>query len=157
VIKDAGDAGVVDAGLGPLVAAAMRGDGSTLVGRSDGTLAQIRAAGTSVERIEPFRPGQLVADGIAAVDDHTFAIALGSTDLSIGISELRSGRRYISFPAKSVPFGGLLAYDAFAYWVEGPQARHVDLNQGFSETMTTFAGASVRTGIPMVPGAVSGY
>jgi hypothetical protein len=157
VIKDAGDARVVDAGLGPLVAVAMRGDGSTLVGRSDGTLAQIRAAEISVERIQPFRPGQLVADGIAAVDDHTFVIALGTSDLSVGISELRAGRRYISFPAKSVPFGGLLAYAAFAYWVEGPRARHIDLNQGFSETMTTYAGASVRTGIPMVPGAVSGY
>jgi hypothetical protein len=157
VIKDAGDARVVDLGLGPLVAAAIRGDGTILAGRTDGTLAQIRPGGVTVEKIDPFRPGQLVADGIATVDDRTFVIALGTQDLSIGLSELRAGRRYISFEAKNVPFGGLLANDPFAYWVEGTQARHIDLNQGFSETMTTFAGAPVRVGVPMLPGAVSGY
>lgn len=157
VIKDAGEARVVDAGLGPLVAAAMRSDGTTLVGRTDGTLAEIRPGSTSVERIDPFRPGRLVSDGITAVDANDFAVALATTDLSVGISELRGGRRYISFPAKSVPLGGLLAYDAFAYWVDGTQARHIDLNQGFSETMTTFAGSPVRVGVAMLPGAVSGY
>ena len=157
VIKDAGEARVIDVGLGPLVAAAMRGDGTTLVGRTDGTLAQVRPAAVTVEKIEPFRPGQLAADGIAAVDNQTFVIAIGTQDQSIGISELRGGRRYISFPGKELPFGGLLAYDAFAYWVEGAQARHIDLVQGFSETMTTFAGAPVRVGVSMLPGAVSGY
>jgi len=91
------------------------------------------------------------------VDNDSFAIALGTPDLSIGISELRGGRRYISFPAKNSVVGGLLAHDAFAYWVEGSQAKHIDLAQGFSETMTTFSGASVKIGIPMLPGAVSGY
>jgi hypothetical protein len=157
VIKDAGDARVIDAGLGPLVAAAIRGDGTTLVGRSDGTLAEMRAASLTLEKIEPFRPAQLVADGIAAVDDRSFVVALGTSDMAIHISELRGGRRYVSFPVKEMPFGGVLAHDAFAYWVEGTQARHIDLNQGFSETMTTFAGAPVRVGIPLLPGAVSGY
>jgi hypothetical protein len=157
VIKDAGDARIVDVGLGPLVAAAMRHDGTTLVGRSDGTLAQIDAAKATVEKIEPFRPGQLAADGIVAVDDRTFAIALGTSDLSIGISELRTGRRYISFPAKNVPIGGLLADGLFAYWVDGAQPKHIDLTQGFAETMTTFTGSPVRIGVPMLPGAVSAF
>jgi hypothetical protein len=111
----------------------------------------------SVEKIDPFRPGQLVADGIAAVDDASFAIALGTQDPSIGISELRRGRRYISFPVKNMPIGGLLADGLFAYWVDGAQAKHIDLNQGFSETMTTFTGAPVKIGILMLPGAVSAY
>ena len=157
LIKDTGDARIVDVGLGPLVAAAMRADGTTLVGRSDGTLAQIEAARATVEKIEPFRPGRLVADGIAAVDDHTFAVALGTSDLDVGISELRTGRRYISFPAKNIPIGGLLADGLFAYWIDGAQAKHIDLTQGFAETMTTFAGSPVRVGVPMLPGAVSPY
>ena len=157
VIKDAGDPRSVDVGLGPLVAAAMRADGATLVGRSDGTLAQIGPASAVVEKIEPFRPGQLVADGIAAVDENTFAIALGTTDRSVGISEVRRGRRYISFEAKNVPIGGLLADGLFAYWVDGAQAKHIDLTQGFAETMTTFAGSPVRVGVLMLPGAVSPY
>ena len=157
VIKDAGDARVVDVGLGPLVAAAIRRDGTTLVGRSDGTLAEIRAAGVTVDIIEPFRPGQLVPDGIAAANEFTFAIALGTSDLSVGISESRRGRRYISFPAKNTPIGGLLADDPFAYWIDGAQAKHIDLNQGFAETMTTFSGAPAKLGVPMLPGAVSAY
>jgi hypothetical protein len=155
VIKDAGEPRIVDAGLGPLVAAAMRGDGTTLVGRSDGTLAEIRPGSVAVEKIDPFRPGRLVDDGIAAADELTFAIALGTTDPGVGISELRRGRRYLSFPAKNVPTGGLVADALFAYWVDGNVAKHIDLNQGFSETMTTFAGPPVRVGVAMLPGAVS--
>jgi hypothetical protein len=157
VIKDAGDAHVVDVGLGPLVAAAMRLDGTTLVGRSDGTLAEIRVSGVTVDVIEPFRPGHLVPDGIAAANEYTFAVALGTPDLSVGISEVRMGRRYVSFPAKNVPTGGLIADDPFAYWIDGSQAKHIDLNQGFAETMTTFSGTPAKLGIPMLPGAVSVY
>jgi hypothetical protein len=157
VIKDASDARIVDVGLGPLVAAAMRVDGMTLVGRSDGTLAQIDPAKAIVEKIEPFRPGQLIADGIVAVDDHTFAVALGTSDLDVGISELRRGRRYISFPGKNIPIGGLLADGRFAYWVDGAQAKHIDLTQGFAETMTTYTGPALRVGVLMLPGAVSLY
>jgi hypothetical protein len=157
VIKDGDGTRLVDAGLGPLVAAAMRGDGTTLVGRSDGTLAEVRPATTNAQRVEPFRTGQLAPDGIAAVDANDFAIALGTSDLSVGVSELRSGRRYISFPAKDMPLGGLIAEGLFAYWVDGSQAKHIDLTQGFAETMTTFAGAPVRVGVLLLPGAVSAY
>jgi hypothetical protein len=149
-LKDRDDVLVIDAGLGPLVAAAMRGDGTTLVGRQDGTLAQIRPGSREVERIEPFRPGELVADGIAPIDHDSFAVALSTGDRSVGISELRQGRRYLSFPAKNVPFGGLLALDQFAYWVDGNTVKHIDLQQGFAETMATLVGS-------VLPGAVTGY
>jgi hypothetical protein len=145
-----GDQFVIDAGLGPLVAAAVRGDGTTLVGRKDGTLVQIRPASRDVERIEPFRSAELVADGIAPIDPESFAIALSTTDRSVGVSELRLGRRYVSFPAKNVPLGGLLAMDQFAYWADGNSVKHIDLQQGFAETMATLVGS-------VLPGAVSGY
>ena len=150
VVKDSGEPRIVDAGLGPLVAAAMRLDGTTLVGRRDGTLAQMRPATHEIEHIEPFRPSELVADGIAPIDAESFAIALSTTDLRVGISELRLGRRYVSFPAKNVPFGGLLAMDQFAYWADGNTVKHIDLQQGFAETMATLVGS-------ILPGAVSGY
>jgi DNA-binding beta-propeller fold protein YncE len=130
---------VVSAGLGSLIASAISADGTILVGRDDGTLARIAVATTAVERIEPFRPAHLVADGIASSDPQRFAIALETTDVSLSLSEERSGRRYLSFPAKERPFGGLLAQGQFAFWSTGGQARHIDLVQGFSETMATFS------------------
>ena len=151
VIKDGGDAvRVLQVGLGSLIAAAMSIDGTTLVGRHDGTLAQVRPAQFSVETIEPFRPATLAPDGIASSDSQSFAIALLTPDSGLGISELRSGRRYISFSARSPdsPFGGILAQGQFAFWSTGREARHIDLQQGFAETMGTFSGTRA------LPGAV---
>jgi len=146
IIKDGGDARVVHAGLGTLVAAAMSNEGTTLVGRADGTLARIPPARVTVEKIDPFGPGRLVADGIAASDAQSFAIALGTGDMRLSISESRSGRRYLSFPNKEAPVGGLLAQGQFAFWSTGNEARHIDLIQGFVETMATFSGTRVRPG-----------
>jgi hypothetical protein len=142
VIKDRGDPLVVQVGLGTLVAAAMSIEGTTLAGRGDGTLAQIRAAQITVEKIEPFRPATLAPDGIASPDSQSFAIALLTSDSSLGISELRGGRRYISFSARSAdsPLGGILAQGPFVFWSTGREARHIDLQQGFAETMTVFGG-----------------
>jgi hypothetical protein len=142
VIKDDGDPRVVQAELGTLIAAAMSLDGTTLVGRHDGTLGLIRPAQLAVERIEPFRPAALAPDGIASPESQTFAVALLTSDSGLGISDLRSGRRYISFPARSPdgPLGGILAQGPFAFWSTGREARHVDLHQGFAETMTVFGG-----------------
>ena len=150
VIKDSGDPRVVQIGLGALIAAAISADGTTLVGRSDGTLAQIRPAQAAVEKIEPFRPATLAPDGIASPEGQSFAIALLTSDSSLGISELRSGRRYISFSARSPdsPLGGILAQGQFAFWSTGREARHIDLQQGFAETMTVFGGTMA------LPGAV---
>jgi hypothetical protein len=142
VIKDGGDPHIVQGGLGTLVAAAMSVDGTTLVGRQDGTLAQVRPAQVTSEKIEPFRPATLAPDGIASPESQSFAIALLTSDSSLGISELRSGRRYISFSARSPdrPLGGILAQGQFAFWSTGREARHIDLQQGFAETMTVFNG-----------------
>jgi hypothetical protein len=149
-IKDGGDVRVVAAGLGTLVAAAMSVDGTTLVGRHDGTLAQIRPAQVAAEKIEPFRPATLAPDGIASSESQMFAIALLTSDSSVGISELRGDRRYISFSARSAdsPLGGILAQGPFAFWSTGREARHIDLQQGFAETMTVFNGTLA------LPGAV---
>jgi hypothetical protein len=148
VIKDGGDVRVVHAGLGTLIAAAMSIDGTTLVGRPDGTLAQIRPAQVTVERIEPLRPAALAPDGIASPEGQSFAIALLTSDSSLGISELRSGRRYISFSARSPdsPLGGILAQGQFAFWSTGREARHIDLQHGFAETMTVFSGTLALPG-----------
>jgi hypothetical protein len=148
VIKDGGDPRVVQAGLGTLIAAGMSIDGTTLVGRHDGTLAQIRPAQITVETIEPFRPATLAPDGIASPGSQSFAIALLTSDSSLGISELRSGRRYITFSARlpDSPLGGILAQGQFAFWSTGREARHIDLQQGFAETMTIFNGTLALPG-----------
>jgi hypothetical protein len=150
VITDGVDPRVVQAGLGTLIAAAMSVDGTTLVGRHDGTLARLRPAAVTVEKIEPFRPATLAPDGIASPESQSFAIAILTTDSGLGISDLRSGRRYISFSARSPdsPVGGILAQGQFAFWSTGREARHIDLQHGFAETMATFSGTLA------LPGAV---
>ena len=152
VISDNGaKAFPVHAGLGALVAAAVSGDGTTLAGRDDGTLARIGATAVTPEKIEPFRPARLVPDGIASSDPQTFAVGLLTTDSALGISELRSSVRYISFPAgdriKEIPVGGLLAQPQFAFWSNGREARHIDLLQGFAETMATLSGKALPGGV----------
>lgn len=152
VISDDGTtAQSVNAGLGALVAAAMSGDGTTLAGREDGTLVRIPPATVAPVRIEPFRPARLAPDGIAAPDAQSFAIALLTTDIALGISEPRSSLRYVSFPAgdriKEIPVGGLLAQGQFAFWSNGREARHIDLQQGFAETMATLTGRVLPGGV----------
>jgi len=144
---------VISAGLGPIVAAAMSVDGATLVGRDDATLALLRPFAMAVERVEPFRPARLVPDGIASPQAQDFAIGLITGDSDLGISDKRAGRRYISFPAVSrdshalaTPLGGLLANELFAFWSTGREARHIDLQQGFAETMATFSGTLALPG-----------
>lgn len=144
---------VISAGLGPIVAAAMSADGATLVGRDDGTLALVRPFAMTVERVDPFRPARLVPDGIASPQAQDFAIGLITSDSDVGVSELRAGRRYVSFPgasrsggASATPVGGLLANELFAFWLTGREARHIDLQQGFTETMATFGGAMAMPG-----------
>lgn len=151
VIKDrSGDPRVVRVGLGTLVAAAMSNDGTTLLGRDDGTLARIRPTTITPEKVEPFRPAHLAPDGIAATDAQGFAIALLTTDAALGISELRSALRYISFPAgdriREIPVGGIVAQTQFAFWSNGREARHIDLQQGFAETMAVLSGTRVLPG-----------
>jgi hypothetical protein len=138
VVSDRGTkAAVLNAGLGPLVAAAMSADGTTLVGRDDGTLGWMHAQMHDIVKIDPFRTARLVADGIASPEPQKFAVALATTDREIGISETRSTQRYISLPATMLPTGGILAQGQFAYWTSGRAAMHIDLQQGFSETMIT--------------------
>jgi DNA-binding beta-propeller fold protein YncE len=139
---------VVDPGLGPLVAAAMSPDGTTLVGRDDGTLARLAPKTATIEKVEPFRPATLVPDGIASPDIGKFIVALSTTDRDVSISETRSSQRYLSFPAQQAPRGGVLAQGQFAFWVNAfGQARHIDLLQGFHETMVTFGGRVLPGGV----------
>jgi len=151
VISDNGaKAFPVRTGLGALLAAAVSGDGTTLAGREDGTLARIPSTAVTPEKIEPFRPARLAPDGIAAYDPQSFAVALLTTDATLGISELRGSLRYVSFPAgdriKEIPVGGLVAQGQFAFWSNGREARHIDLQQGFAETMAVLSGSRVLPG-----------
>ena len=142
------DTRVVDPGLGPLVAAAMSFDGATLVGRDDGTLARIEPQNVTAKKIEPFRPATLVPDGIASPDVAQFVVALSTNDREIGVSEIRSSQRYLSFPAQQAPRGGVLAQGQFAFWITAlGEARHIDLLQGFHETMVTFGGRVLPGGV----------
>jgi hypothetical protein len=152
ISDNGGKAATVHLGVGAVVAAAIRSDGTTLVGRDDGTLERVAAGTFATERIEPFRPARLAPDGIASVDAQGFAIALLTTDIALGISELRSSSlRYISFPAgdrvREIPVGGLLAQGQFAFWSNGREARHIDLQQGFVETMATLSGMALPGGV----------
>ena len=149
ISADGGKAAPVRAGLGDLVAAAVSANGTILVGRDDGALARIPPDTFTVERIEPFRLGSLVPDGIASPDSSSFAIALATMDTDLGLSEMRGDRRYISFARTGpnrVPLGGILAQGQFAYWSTGYEARHIDLQHGFAETMATFSGTLALPG-----------
>jgi len=119
-------------------------------GREDGTLARIPSTAVTPEKIEPFRPARLAPDGIAAYDPQSFAVALLTTDATLGISELRGSLRYVSFPAgdriREIPVGGLVAQGQFAFWSNGREARHIDLQQGFAETMAVLSGSRVLPG-----------
>jgi DNA-binding beta-propeller fold protein YncE len=142
------DARVVNAGLGPLVAAAISFDGTTFVGRDDGTLGRMPPQTATIEKIEPFRPAALVPDGIASSESGMFVVALSTADRDIGVSETRSSQRYISFPAQQAPRGGILAQGQFAFWITAlGEARHIDLLQGFHETMVTFGGRVLPGGV----------
>jgi hypothetical protein len=139
---------VLRAGLGTLVASAISADGTMLVGRDDGTLARIVVATSTVEKIEPFRPGKLVPDGIASYGVQSFAVALATSDQATAISEARATQRYISFPAALAPNGGILAQGQFAFWTTAAgQARHIDLLQGFQETMAPLTGKTLPGGV----------
>ena len=142
------DTQVMNPGLGPLVAAAMSVDGTTLVGRDDGALARIPPQTTTIEKVEPFRPATLVPDGIASPEGGTFVVALSTSDRDISVSETRSSQRYLSFPAQQAPRGGVLAQGQFAFWITAlGEARHIDLVQGFHETMVTFGGRVLPGGV----------
>ena len=142
------DTQVVEPGIGPLVAAAMSSDGTTLVGRDDGTLARIPPQTATTDKVEPFRPATLVPDGIASPEVGKFVVALSTTDRDVSVSETRSSQRYLSFPAQQAPRGGVLAQGQFAFWVNAfGQARHIDLFQGFHETMVTFGGRVLPGGV----------
>jgi hypothetical protein len=140
-----------DPALGPLVAAAMLPGGTALTGRADGTLARLAADTRDGERLAPFRDGSLVRDGLAVADKGMFVAALSTSDAKIGISIVsgRGGVVHVSLPRGEAPVGGILALWPFAYWVNSKDARHVDLTQGFAETM-----ASMASGARVLPGAV---
>lgn len=140
-----------DPALGPLVAAAMLPGGTVLTGRNDGTLARLAADTRDAERLAPFRDGSLVRDGLAVADKGMFVAALSTSDAKIGVSIVsgRIGVVHISLPQGEQPVGGILSLWPFAYWVSGKDARHVDLAQGFAETMASMV-ASAR----VLPGAV---
>jgi hypothetical protein len=140
-----------DPALGPIVAAAMLPGGTALTGRADGTLARLAADTRDGERLAPFRDGSLVRDGLAVADKGMFVAALSTSDAKIGISIVsgRGGVVHVSLPRGEAPVGGILALWPFAYWVNSKDARHVDLTQGFAETM-----ASMASGARVLPGAV---
>jgi hypothetical protein len=140
-----------DPALGPFVAAAMLPGGTVLAGRNDGTLARLAADTRDGERLAPFRDGILVRDGLAVADKGMFVAALSTSDPKIGISIVsgRIGVVHISLPQGEQPVGGILSLWPFAYWVSGKDARHVDLSQGFAETMS-----SIVTSARVLPGAV---
>lgn len=143
-----------DPALGPLVAATMLPGGTALVGRSDGTLARLAPDTRDAERLAPFRDGNLVRDGLAVADKGMFVAALSTGDAKVGVSVVsgRIGVTHVSLPRGEQPVGGILALWPFAYWVSGKDARHVDLSQGFAETMS-----SMVAGARVLPGAVGDH
>ena len=58
------------------------------------------------------------------------------------------GFTLVLFPESTPPSGGVLFQPPFLYYTVGAQARHVDVQQGFGEAMTSFTG-------PVFPGAVA--
>ena len=134
-----------------ITAMAMLGDGTLIVGGSDGSLVRLarnQSALETVNTLKAYGKG-LLPDGIAVNAGCCFYYGiLDPQAKDVQVRSLAGGTMLIAFPASTPPVGGFFVQAPFAYYVIGGQARHIDINQGFAEVM-----ADVGAGA--LPGAVA--
>ncbi len=134
----------------PLVAVAMLPDGTVMAGSADARLWRLARGAARLERLDTLkeRGTTLLSDGIAPQGDCCFVYGVveGVTNPQVRI--LAGGYTLLLFPETQRPQGGILVQPPFAYYAVGSQARHIDIQQGFAETMADVGGRAL-------PGAVA--
>ena len=131
----------------PLTALATLPDGTVLAGSADASLWRLANGATALERVDSLkaRDRSLLKDGIAAQGDCCFLIGLVDGVANTQVRVVVGGFTLLLFPEAQRPQGGILVQPPFAYYTVGSQARHTDIQQGFSETMADL-GARVLSG-----------
>lgn len=133
---------------GALAGVAMAEDGAIVGAYPDGALVRIRAGARELERFADLSAGRgtVVRDGVAFVQakDERWIVARGGEPPSVHVLGAIAGEHRASFPLRSVPGSGILAFGQFAYWVDaaGEGVFHVDLASGLVEKMTSLPGGA---------------
>ncbi len=135
---------------GALVALAILPDGTLMAGSADATLWRLAKGAAQLERIDTLkeRGTSLLKDGIASQGDCCFLFGIVGSVANTQVRLLAGGYTLLLFPDTQRPQGGILVQPPFAYYAVGSQARHTDIQQGFSETMADL-------GTRALPGAVA--
>jgi hypothetical protein len=135
---------------GALVALAILPDGTLMAGSADATLWRLAKGAAQLERIDALkeRGTSLLKDGIASQGDCCFLFGIVGGVANTQVRVLAGGYTLLLFPDTERPQGGILVQPPFAYYAVGSQARHTDIQQGFSETMADL-------GARALPGAVA--
>lgn len=133
-----------------LVALAILPDGTLMAGSADARLWRLAKGAAALERIDTLkeRGTSLLKDGIAPQGDCCFLFGVVERVTNTQVRLLAGGYTLVLFPEGQKPQGGILVQPPFAYYALGSQARHIDLQQGFSETMADLGGRAL-------PGAVA--
>jgi hypothetical protein len=134
------------------VAVAMLGDGTLVVGAEDGRIGRFARNATSgfdySDTVKNYG-AKLIPDGIAVNAGCCFYFGvIDPTIPDVQVRSIAGGTMLVVFPDFAQPVGGIFVQAPFAYFVIGGRARHVDINQGFSEVMADL-------GPSAVPGAVA--
>ena len=134
----------------PLVSLAIAPSGTVLAGTAEGRLFRLAPGAGELETIDAIRERgtRLVPDGIAAQADCCFILGVLERVANPQVRIITGGFTLLLFPEASPPTGGILYQAPFAYYTIGTQARHIDIQQGFGEVMTSFPEA-------VLPGAVA--
>lgn len=133
-----------------LVAMAMLPDGTLLVGSADASLWRLAPGAATLEPIVTLkeRGRSLLKDGIASQGNCCFLFGVVDSVANPQVRIVTGGFTVVLFPDTQRPQGGILVQPPFAYYTVGSQARHIDIQQGFAETMAEVGGRAL-------PGAVA--
>jgi hypothetical protein len=133
-----------------LVALAILPDGTLMAGSADARLWRLAKGATQLDRIDTLkeRGTSLLKDGIASQGDCCFLFGVVENVANPQVRLLAGGFTLVLFPETQRPQGGIVVQPPFAYYAVGSQARHIDIQQGFSETMADVGGRAL-------PGAVA--
>jgi len=133
-----------------LVGITMAPNGALFGAAADGQIVRLAPGASGLETIDALRErgSRVIPDGIVAQADCCLVVALLDRVANTQVRIVTGGFTLVLFPESTPPSGGVLFQPPFLYYTVGAQARHVDVQQGFGEAMTSFTG-------PVFPGAVA--
>src|SRR5256885_2118722 len=133
-----------------LVGITMAPNGALFGAAADGQIVRLAPGASGLESIDALRErgSRVVPDGIVAQADCCLVVALLDRVANTQVRIVTGGFTLVLFPESTPPSGRVLFPPPFPYYTVGAQARHVDVQQGFGEAMTSFTG-------PVFPGAVA--